>query len=299
MSKLLSAVKSSDTSGVAKAIKRGEVVNAMDEESGESVLALAASAGYPSIVRLLLEAGADPNFLETVAWPLSNAAGSGFSEIVELLIDYEADVDAIDEDANSALGLAAAGGHLAVVEQLVEAGANARQKCSFGRRPILLAAENGHATIVDFLAPLSTKADVKEAASLLKRHGRGPVSADVEKFHWAAARGELEVVERYLAEGMAPDVPCEYGETAASYAATPGRVDVLKRLRAAGANLAHVDDRDWCPLIYAAMSGSEAAYNYLFDLTPTKYQKKAEEIRKERTAAGMWKPEQSGQQKSD
>ena len=141
-------MRSGEPSKLADALAAGADLDAMDDQSGESALAIAADRGDVVAVKMLLEAGADPNSLSTTAWPLSNAAGRGFAEVVELLLDYEADVDAVDEEGGTALADAVAAGHLAVVKLLLEAGANARQKDNQGLRPIWYAADKGHADIV-------------------------------------------------------------------------------------------------------------------------------------------------------
>ena len=66
-------------------IARGRDVNARDE-SGTSLLALAASKGHPVVAKLLLEAGANPAVKDLAGRDaLDMARANGFVEIVELL----------------------------------------------------------------------------------------------------------------------------------------------------------------------------------------------------------------------
>lgn len=66
------------------------------------------------------------------------------------------------------------------------------------------------------------------------------------------------------------------------------RVAVLNILQEAGADLAHLSNANRSPLGYAAMAGHEEAYNYLWDFTPARYLKAAEEVRAERMKECMW-----------
>ncbi|QDT74509.1 ankyrin repeat domain-containing protein [Lacipirellula limnantheis] len=288
MSDVIRAVQNGDRDALQAALSAGSDFDAMDDVSGESALAIAAREGSLELVRALLEAGADPNSPLTTAWPLGNAAIEGHCDVVELLLDYDADIDATDECGNSALASAAAAGRLEVVEQLVEAGARPRQKGSQGRRPIVMAAENGHQTVVDYLKQFATSADKKEVAVCLKRHSRGPILEAVVAYHDSAFLGHISSLQEYLRNGGIPDAPDEYGVTAACLAANRNRVDVLRILQEAGADLAHVTDANECPLYYAAMGGHEEAYDYLWDFTPARYQKAAAEKKAERIREGMW-----------
>jgi ankyrin repeat protein len=78
----------------------------------ETPLMEAARAGDASMVRLLIEAKADPNFswYGVVQTPLMLAAGGGFDEVVWILSDAGADLTKRDKDGKSAADLAEQGG---------------------------------------------------------------------------------------------------------------------------------------------------------------------------------------------
>jgi hypothetical protein len=72
-----------------------------DKRDRHLALALASQCGHVEIVRLLLDAGEDPNRYNPVgghshATPLHQAAGGGFHELVRLLVDRGARVDLKD-----------------------------------------------------------------------------------------------------------------------------------------------------------------------------------------------------------
>jgi ankyrin repeat protein len=70
-------------------------------ENRQRALALASQLGYPGIVRLLLDAGEDPNRYNPVgthahSTPLHQAAAGGHAEVVRLLVERGARLDAKD-----------------------------------------------------------------------------------------------------------------------------------------------------------------------------------------------------------
>jgi hypothetical protein len=96
-------------------------INARDED-GQTPL-LWASEGRNSkdgsVVRLLLEHGADVNAQSQDGWsPLHRASSYGALEVVRLLLEHGADVEAKKDDGKTALQLAAEKGHDKVVELL-------------------------------------------------------------------------------------------------------------------------------------------------------------------------------------
>jgi uncharacterized protein len=271
MRALVKALQDRDVKAVRNRLSAGDLPDTVDEQTGESVLAIAAELGNLAAVRTLLEGGADPNFLGATAWPLQSAAGRGHAEVVELLLDYDADVDAEDEDKCNALSGASAGGHLDVVNVLIEAGVSAKHKNRQGTRPIIIAAEKGHQAIVDVLAPHSTPKDRQRAALIAKLAAQGPPSEAVTNMLKAAERGDLAEVKKYLAEGGNVDAMDQSGGTALLLAAHRGQVEILKLLLANGADVNHLDQYGNYPLLYAAMIlGSRPAYEYLHPLTDKK-----------------------------
>jgi hypothetical protein len=90
---------------VSAALGRNEDSRRLLPESGRAdrhlALALASQLGHVEIVRLLLDAGEDPNRYNPVgghshATPLHTAAGSGYGEVVRLLVERGARLDVKD-----------------------------------------------------------------------------------------------------------------------------------------------------------------------------------------------------------
>ncbi|RYP70407.1 hypothetical protein DL769_004969 [Monosporascus sp. CRB-8-3] len=82
---------------------------------------------------------------------LLRAASKGFETVVKLLLEKDADLEAKTRDGRTPLMCAAEHGHEAVVKLLLEKGAHLEAKDTRGQTPLMLAAENGHEAIVKLL----------------------------------------------------------------------------------------------------------------------------------------------------
>lgn len=153
---LISAAKSSSTTGTRFWVLIGSNVNAQDKE-GMTPLMWAAWNSKPDIVRQLLAAGADfhlrANDGETA---LMKACYVGHNEIVDQLLKAGAIVNDNDYDGESPLALAATKGHVAIVQKLLQAQADPRVRTKGGWTPLIAAATNGHGSVVSMLLPVSS-----------------------------------------------------------------------------------------------------------------------------------------------
>ena len=127
---LIDAILGSRIAQVAALVARGAPVDS-NSPYGSTPLYEAAIQGEAEIVRILLDAGADPNKEsagKSEGTPLCAAASWGHSEVVRLLLQYGADpnlIERTDEVAMTALTWARRNDHDEVVRLLLEAGANA------------------------------------------------------------------------------------------------------------------------------------------------------------------------------
>lgn len=151
-----------------------------------SPLYYAAQKGHLEIVELLLRAGADPNryLIGSVPSPLLAAAREGHLSVMKLLVDHKCNMD-IDDRENSPLLEAAAYGHADVVEYLVAKGHHVDVAAPDGRTPLYIAAANGDLDVVRVLLKYGADSDHKDQA------GRTPRLVAEEK----GQRAILEAME--------------------------------------------------------------------------------------------------------
>ena len=280
MKTLIEAVQNGDFDTAEQWLLGGAPADCSDERSGESALAIAVGRADVAMVRLLLEHGADPNFLETATWPLDTAAGRGYKEILELLLDEDADPDAQDEDGCTPLIGAASGGHLEIVELLLEVGADPRCKDRYGKRPILFAAEKGHTEIVDLLAPLSTAEDRRQAGLMMKLARQESPCGSIQRFFEAAKAGDIQGVKDYLGTGGEVDVMDQAGRTALFWAARRDHLDVVKLLVSRGSDVNHLDALGNSLLVVARTQAESGSYEFLYELASQKSRDRDEQAMK-------------------
>src|SRR5579883_2936403 len=160
---------------------------------GQTPLHLAAWGGYAQIIRLLLEAGADPNAQDNSgATPLCHMTGwCTRADIVDLLLAHGADIDLPDHDGASPLAWSASlihkdghcwGDHKRLTQHLIDSDA---------RMDVFTAAIlNRHEDIADLLSKDPTLVSAR-------RHG-GYFPAGATPLHAAADRGRLEASQVVL-----------------------------------------------------------------------------------------------------
>ncbi len=150
--------------------------------NGDTALHVAARNGDPAVVRMLLDAGANPTTLNTSGdTPLETAlknrririaemlieAGAPFEgerllftmvragisdrDVYRLLARHGVDFNAVNDAGDTPLSLAIANGRPAVVKQLILHGADVRKPRADGQRPLALSQQRGVQEIVQLL----------------------------------------------------------------------------------------------------------------------------------------------------
>ena len=163
---LFQAIAKQDLEEVKKALATGANVNATDAH-GQSALMHAVAGNNPSIVKLLIDAGADANAMGTVYGKWGQADHrcvlmfARSAEIVNLLIAAGADVNLPNDEGKTPLMHAAQYHGAAVVKALLDAGANPNARNDFGSTPLIYARS---AAVVKLL--LDAGADVNVANNL-------------------------------------------------------------------------------------------------------------------------------------
>ena len=125
----------------------------------DSKLLDAAEKGDISTIRVLLEAGADPN----AGAPLSFAASNGQFGAISVLLDAGADANETGGRAFSPLHFAALAGHAQVVDALLDAGADPNAEGDFSpSTPLHWAAQMGHVRTIAALLRAGADAHAKD-----------------------------------------------------------------------------------------------------------------------------------------
>ena len=170
-----------------------DLLNIRVDSSGTTRLHKAAEYGQLSVVKFLLDNGADVNARSHFGYtPLHTAVLSGRKNIVEVLLSRGAKVDVQDKEGKAPLHYAAERGYKAIAELLLAHGATVDAKINAGETagetPLHEAAHAGNGAIAELL--LANKADVNARDV----NGGTPL-------YIAAEMGHPAVIELLLAHG--------------------------------------------------------------------------------------------------
>ena len=139
-----------DTGLVEYLIEKGaDITRYANNEDGEGEPALyfAAHDGYVDIVKVLLDAGAEPDSCgDHGVTPLHTAAMQRHIEVVQLLLNRGADVNLASTNPGGFTPLhgAAIGGHKDIIKLLLKSGADHRMTTDSGHTPLMIAEHEGH-----------------------------------------------------------------------------------------------------------------------------------------------------------
>jgi ankyrin repeat protein len=149
------AVRDGDAPKVAELIASGADVNRIAPD-GNTPLLDAAIAGHADVVRVLLEAGADPRIVDQrnmKATPAHKAGYMGHADVARALVaDPRLELDAQGPfNGYTALHDAIWHGHVETAQVYIAAGARLDLRALDGRTPLDMARDYGYPDIVDLL----------------------------------------------------------------------------------------------------------------------------------------------------
>lgn len=132
-------------------------------------LTYASMNNYPRTVQMLIDAGADLNYVSGLGTPLTQAIYEENLEIVRILLESGADTSVPEYgEVFPPLTIAAGKGNLEIVQLLVEAGADINQIAqSSGAFALDSAAGGGYEDVFNYLAPLTNPELREEAEKIL------------------------------------------------------------------------------------------------------------------------------------
>lgn len=175
---------------------------------------------------------------------LHQAAADGDIEQVKSLISKGADINAKDEDGDTALHIAIDHGRQDVVKPLLDKGADINTKTRYGgRTPLHQACLRGQTDTAELL--IAKGADVNAIDSIW---GAKPLAC-------AAYEGHKNTVELLLSKGADINHKNRAGNTALSDAAFRGNLDVVEFLIAKGAKVDEKNYYDATPVVRAVEEG--------------------------------------------
>lgn len=132
---------------------RNKQAGTLDDGETPLMVAVYSWENEPSVVRTLLNGGADVNIKDNRGQtPFWMAAAHGSADLVQMLLDRGADIGSRDNEGETPLMVAAENGHTSVVRTLLERGAHLNDKDAKGRTALQLAKESERAETVLLLS---------------------------------------------------------------------------------------------------------------------------------------------------
>ncbi len=281
-SPLLEAVKSGDIQKVELIIDENpELVNKRSsDESNKSPLSIAIDNGEKTMVKVLLDAGADPNLLVYVGESaLIRAATKGDVAIAKLLIEKGALVNSPSTSFETPLIAASERSSPEMISLLVQAGADVNMVKKAGRgnsniiivySPLKAAAEYGNLEAMKLLLDLGADTNLKgpndDAAIHVAINGHfiedthiNALKLMLEKGANINERGYQAKTPLHLAaEGM---LLYRHGQEEPFY--RPVDLKIVEFIINNGADINAKDDNDLTPIQYAKKNGHVAIVNLL------------------------------------
>jgi ankyrin repeat protein len=265
---------------VARAIEIGIEIDELGA-GGHTALMAAAYYGHKSVVKLLLEAGANPNLLSdddglgAGMTALMLTAGSFFANnrqsIAKLLLANGADVNQQGLGGKTAIVYAAlaGAGYRECVETLIAAGADLDLRDDRGHTVLTLVAAAENYQMLNLLIQAGASTAGLESIQLIQSASNGnvdrvrsllsgKVNLDLDRgaaIGKAAAAGHTEIVELLIRAGANVNLSDRSGFTPIASAAYAGYGDIVRRLIDAGADIQAPasESHSYSPLEYARM----------------------------------------------
>ncbi|KAG7409856.1 Ankyrin-2 [Fusarium oxysporum f. sp. rapae] len=240
-----------------------------------SLFYAAAASSSPTLIKLLLQHGANPNIAPDGRFPLTVAAEYGNVEMVKVLLECGVDIDAQYEGDDTPLHMAMKGNHPETIMVLIEAGANVSSANRSGLQPLHMVPQcDKSAEIIDALLAkgadlsavsndgltiLQSSAEVSnfDVVRLLLERGANPKLSSDRTLLLASRHGQEWIVEHLLNCGCDLEMTDNDGCTPLLAAAQFGSLKVVRMLLIKGANI-KATNKSGCESALLAAIGSHA-----------------------------------------
>jgi ankyrin repeat protein len=217
---LLNAATSSSLAAIQELVSYGAGMDAKNNTGTTVLMRAAENNDYPQVAKLLLKFGVDVNARdENQETALLIAARWGSDSTVKALIDARADVNAKDGEGKTAIILAANDAEPRLVRLLIDAGADVNAKDADENTALMIAADEGRVETIRALIEAGAKIDARD--------GDGQTAL--------MRASEPETVLFLLNAGADFTLKDKDGQTALSLARKDEREDVIRLLKSRGA----------------------------------------------------------------
>ena len=204
-----------------------EAWNRLGARGHSTALGIAAGLGHTETVRVLLEAGADPEKRDSGRrTPLMRAMEGGHVETAEALLDADAGVEG--EDFEESVATAASNNDVVMLNLLMNLGIGVSIRSEVSVTALMEAASEGALDVISVLIESGTDMDAQRVG----RRGEETETALI----LACQRNRVDVVRLLLESGADPNIRTSRGRTALMVASMSGYVEIVRLLLDAGAD---------------------------------------------------------------
>jgi ankyrin repeat protein len=223
------------------------------DKSGNTALMIAVRRGREQAVKILVEGGADVNFIVKSNEGAASALQAALDapdvkeenmKILQYLLQRGADVKGRNTAGQFPLLFAADHGHTEAAKVLIEHGADVNDADQKGFFPLMSASCKGYPWFVTMLAEKGAN------LNMTTPDGNAPLMC-------AAREGQADTVKALLEKGVDVNAKTASGSTALTDAARTGHVDVVKLLLGRGAD----PGSGYLPDSFVAFKGKSVAVN--------------------------------------
>lgn len=247
------AVKANDLKTVSDILKNKKADPNVLNISGFSPLHLAAQAGLPDMIELLVKNGAqlEQKCATLKQTPLEKAVTFSKPEAVKKLIQLGADSKRYNHEGWALIHVVAQRNNPELMAAFLQAGVDGNTPTQNGSSPIQVAVVNNSVQVIDLLLKNKDMAD----------HAKKAQFGDTEKncLHVAVISGHHRVAESLLKAGFPVDDPDKDGMTPLLLAACNNDPDMVRLLVKNGADINKKDLNGMTPLIILSARGSNNA----------------------------------------